>query len=96
MTRIAIYKNSDFTSKGKLKKRARAEYITEIEKYDAGKMADYIKYLGYKDFSTPYFFTHIEATSPYNHGERVKIFQDVLVGSNWLITSPQSLITHLA
>lgn len=94
MTKISIYKASDFTSKGMLKKRAKAEYQTEVESLDAGKMADYLKYLGYKDFSSPYFFTHIKAKSPY-HDEEVKIFQDVYINGNKFITSPKELLIHL-
>lgn len=94
-TRIAIYNEKAFTSKGQLKKNAKAEFQTIKTNYKAEEMADYIKYLGYKDFKTPYFFTHIEATSPYS-GERVKIFQDVNLNGSWIITTPQKLITFLA
>ena len=94
MTRIQIFQTTQFTKTGKLKKNAKTEYITEVENYDAFKMADYIKYLGYTDFETPYFFTHIKAKSPY--GGEVRIFQDCMIGGQWLITSPQKLITGLA
>lgn len=93
MTRISIYNVSQFTSKGKLKKSAKAEYQKEAETIDKGVIARYIKDMGYHSFSTPYFFTHIKAVNM--KGEEVKIFQDVKIGSNYIITSPQELIINL-
>lgn len=94
MTKLSIYKTSDFKKNGSLKKKATAEYQTELEKMDMEKMADYIKYLGYKNFESPYFFTHIKAISPYNNQE-VKIFVDVIINGNKFITSPTELLIHL-
>lgn len=82
-----------FTGKGKLKKNAKTEYKTELEKYDPEVMGRYIKYLGYSDFQSPYVFTHIKAKSPYQ-GQAV-IYQEVMVGGSYLITSPTKLLEAL-
>ena len=96
MTKISIYKQSDFKKDGTLKKKAIAEFFREGETLNIPKIADEIKALGYHNFSSSYFFTHIKAESHLSHGEPVKIFQDFRTATGWLITSPQELLTYLA
>ena len=94
MTKISIYNASQFTSKGKLKKNAKTEFV-EISSngLNAGKTSDQIKRLGFKCFETPYIFTHIKAVNKDN--EPVMIFQDFMLGNDWIITSPQELLINL-
>jgi hypothetical protein len=93
MTKISIYKASDFKKNGTLKKKATPEFQKIGESLSIPQVADEIKANGYGNYSTPYVFTYIRGTN--KQGEAIKIFQNFQMSSGWVITSPQELLTYL-
>ena len=95
MKTIRIYRNSDTTKKGMLKRKARAIYErleTEMTDHDLAKE---IIGIGFKDFSIPYIFSKIDCSHPL-HGY-CYIVETVLIGSDRreVITSPRGLLEAL-
>jgi len=96
MTKITIYNASQYLKSGKLKKKATAEMsLTTIDvepvntKANNEYTAKTIKQRGYHSFTSPYFFTHINALNDKN--ERVIIIETVTFDNQEIVTTPQSL-----
>jgi len=90
---IKIYKLSDFKKHGGLKKSARGLFFNNTDEHGKddryARLASLIKAEGYASFSSPYSFTHINATHP-EHGQ-VAIMQEVA----GLTCSPTTLYKEL-
>jgi hypothetical protein len=69
---ITITRVQDLKKNGELKRGKSHEVIFE-EYDDYDKLAKEIKEKGYRNFSSPYFFTHLKAIN--KHDEEVVIFQ---------------------
>ena len=96
---IEVYGPKAFTKYGKLKKRAQHDLgrmMIDVEPYTPNAVDDFIKETSaviardYIDFTSPYFFTHIQAVNR-TTGERAYIFESC----NDLITSPIKLLAAL-
>ena len=48
----------------------------------------------YTSFESPYFFTHIRATNTAT-GEVVAIYEEVMLGNDYVMTSPTKLLAYL-
>jgi hypothetical protein len=105
MKQIHIYNISQYTKKGKLKKNAQHEMgltIADVEPqtekdklYNDNYIAKTIKQRGYKSFTSPYFFTHIDCLN--DKGERCLIFETLFIGSDnkEICTTPKTLFNNL-
>ena len=96
---IEVYAPSAFLKSGKLKKRAQHELermMVDVEPYSPTAVDDFIKETAqvikrdYTAFTSPYFFTHIQATNKAT-GEKAYIYESC----NDLITSPVKLLATL-
>lgn len=103
MKKIYIYNLNQFTKAGKLKKHAqsemglslidvapRTEEEAEKQRLEANEyIAKTIKQRGYHSFTSPYVFTHIEATN--DKGEPVIIQETFTINGRELPTTPQAV-----
>lgn len=96
MKYIKIYNRDQYTKTGKMKKKAKTEFGITIVGSDTPKedneyIARRIKACGYHSFTSPYFFTHIDALN--EKGERVLICESVVIGSDnrEVCTTPETL-----
>lgn len=103
MLSIKVYAPSAYLKSGKMKKSAHPEYSRSIG--DTGDMDEKTlsDFLGesavmlkreYGQFSSPYFFTHIDAVNK-TTGERVRICEDVYRNGVELMTTPSRLFDLL-
>ena len=100
--KITVYGHDAYTKAGKLKKRANPLYsrtLGDCDDITDKTMHDFIKETAqtlkrdFSAFSSPYFFTHINAQTI--DGLPVRIIEDVRVAGSWLITSPTELLKAL-
>lgn len=91
---IKIYKLADYTKSGKLKKRAIPFYQSDKKDDEFKKeTAKEIISLGLTCFSSPYFFSHINAIG--KDMKPVYIHESVKIGMTELMTTPQTLFSAL-
>lgn len=100
--KINVYGPNAYTKTGKLKKNAPtlAQFMwIDTAPYKAGAVEAWIAEVAQKlkedfvAFSSPYFFTHIDAKT--KDGLPVRICEDVGVRDGWIITSPTRLFGNL-
>lgn len=100
---IKVYAPSAYLKSGKLRKSAYPECSLSIGdtediegKHLQSFFADAVKMLkrDYDQFSSPYFFTHIDARNKAT-GERVRICEDVYRMGQEIMTSPTRLLALL-
>lgn len=92
MKKIQIYNINQFTKKGILKKNTVPEMGLAIAGGEDNEyIAKTIKQRGYHSFTSPYFFTHINALNP--QGEQVIIKETVIIGidKKEVVTTPLTL-----
>jgi len=94
MKKIEMYEVNakNYTKTGKIKKSAKTEYSILGEDSNK-KIAEAIKrYRIIESISSPYVFTHIIMKAD---GKQYAIYESVLVGGQYIMTSPTKLLEAL-
>lgn len=99
---IAVYPATAYTKTGRLKKNARSEWASthfDVEPLTVGAVERWIMECAeklkreYRDFSSPYVFTHINALD--SMGRPVYIVENVRMKDGEIMTSPTRLYGNL-
>lgn len=96
---IKIYKVSDYTKTGKLKKIARPVFVSNVDESEDvmryNDLAATLEERDYNTFESPYFFSHIKAYHPVFGS--VTIIQEIVIGKDRqaIICSPTKLYDAL-
>jgi len=101
--KIEVFGQKNFTKTGKLKKKTHTDMsrmLADVEPVKEDSTELFLKETAkqfkryYTDFESPYIFTHIKARK-IDTGEPVFIFESVMVGSDYVTTSPIKLRDYL-
>lgn len=101
--RIVVYPQSQFLKSGKLKKKAKPDFSRAFYDVQPLSKEDVDSFLVgivvtlkemYENFETPNVMTHIKAKKK-GTDEVVYIFEDAMLPSGWVVTSPVALFVLL-
>lgn len=101
--KITVFDTKQYLKSGRLKKKPQQDFgriLADVEPHKETDTDDFLKETAvqlkryYKCFESPYFFTHLKAVK-IDTNEPVYIYEEVMHGNDYIMTSPIKLRDYL-